>query len=407
MVENYRNHPAEAGLEHAGVALSPPALERPFGMVDVAIVLVNRKKFIIGMSVLVAGLAAALALALPNVYTATTKLLPPQQAQSGASALLAQLGGAGGLAGSLAGVKTPGELHVGMLRSRTIADKLIARFGLKEKYGTPSQDKARAQLAGSTVVSVGKDGMIDVAVDDLDRKFVAQLANGYVEELQRMNKTLAITEASQRRLFFERQLEAAKDNLARVEMSLKGALDTGGMISVDAETRGIVETAARLKAQVSAKEIQLGAMRAFVTAQNPEFQRATEELSSLRNEVDRLEGGRTAPARPAASSQAGLENVQLVRDLKYYQMLYDLLAKQYEAARLDEAKDPSLIQVLDPAVEPEREARPKRALIVVCAALLGFFLALVWSLFWAHRQRSMTAADAGKWKQLQSHLRFG
>lgn len=376
-------------------------------LVDVMIVLARRKKLIIGLPVLVAIIAVAVSLALPNVYSASTKLLPPQQAQSGASALLSQLGGATSLAAGLAGVKSQGEVYVGMLKSRTIADKLIERFGLKNKYDTPSQDMARMRLAGSTVVAAGKDGMITIVVDDKDQKLVAQLANGYVEELQRLSRTMAITEASQRRMFFERQLEAAKDNLAKVEMSLKGAMDTRGVISVDSESRAILETAARLKAQVSAKEIQLGSMRAFVTAQNPEYQRATEELSSLRNELAKLEGGRAASARPAASSQAGLENIQLMRDLKYYQMMYELLAKQFEVARLDEAKEPSLIQVLDPAVEPERKSSPKRALIVLTSTILAFFAAIVWTLLSAVKQRAMTVpADAARWNELQSHFRF-
>jgi tyrosine-protein kinase Etk/Wzc len=376
-------------------------------LVDVMIVLAKRKKLIIGLPLLAAVLSVAVSLALPNVYSATTKLLPPQQAQSGASALLSQLGGASGLAAGIAGVKSPGEIYVGMLKSRTIADKLIERFGLKGKYETPSQESARVRLAGSTVVTSGKDGMIVIVVEDKDQKFVAQLANGYVDELQRLSRTLALTEASQRRVFFERQLEAAKDNLVKIEMSLKGAMDTRGVISVDSESRAILETAARLKAQVSAKEIQLGSMRAFVTTQNPEFQRATEELSSLRNELAKLEGGRAGSARPSGSSQAGLENIQLMRDLKYYQMLYELLAKQYEVARLDEAKEASLIQVLDPAVEPERKSKPKRALIVVTTTILAFFAALVWTLFSAVRQHAMTVpANAARWNELQSHLRF-
>ncbi|WP_426104735.1 Wzz/FepE/Etk N-terminal domain-containing protein [Massilia sp. TSP1-1-2] len=380
------------------------ASSREIEIVDWMLVLVKHKKLVFGLPVLVALLALGLSLLLPNVYTATTKLLPPQQAQSGTAALLAQLGGASSLAAGIAGVKSPGELYVGMLNSRTIADKLIARFGLKSRYGASSLDATRQQLAGSTVVNVGKDGMITIAVADKDPQFVAQLANGYVEELQGLNKLLAITEASQRRLFFERQLAAAKDNLARAEMSLKGAMDTGGVISVDSEGRAILETAARVKAQISAKEVQLGAMRAFVTPQNPEFQRASEELNSLRSELAKLEGGRPPAGRPSGTGQAGLENIQSMRDLKYHQMLYELLAKQYEAARLDEAKDASLIQVLDPAAEPERKSGPNRPLIVVVATLLALFAAILWAFFVAARQRSM-AALAARRDELQSQLR--
>ena len=377
-----------------------------FTILDLLIVLAKHKKLILGLPLAVAVISAGISLALPNAYQATTKLLPPQQPQSGASALLSQLGGAAGLAG-MGGLKNPGDLYIGILKSRTVTDNLVARFDLKMRYDTKSQEAARNRLQGSTVIVAGKDGMITVAVEDQDQKFVAGLANAYVDELQRLTRTLAITEASQRRVFFERQLETAKNNLAKVEMSLKGAMDTRGVISVDSESRAILETAARLKAQVSLKEIQLGSMRAFVTAQNPEFRRVTEELGSLRNELAKLEGGRAGVAQPSENNQAGLDNIQLMRDLKYYQMLYELLAKQYEVARLDEAKEPSLIQVLDPAVEPERKSKPKRALIVLAATLMSGFAAVVWVFFSTAKQRAMAVpAQAARLNELKSYLRF-
>jgi tyrosine-protein kinase Etk/Wzc len=375
-------------------------------MIDLMIIFARRKKLLLGLPLAVAVAVAGLSLALPNVYSATAKLLPPQQ-QSGASALLAQLGGSAGLAGSLAGVKNPSDTYIGMLKSRTVADRLVARFDLKTRYDTASTELARRQLADNTLIAAGKDGMISISVEDRDPKLVAALANTYVSELQQLNRTLAVTEAAKRRLFFEQQLETAKDNLAKVEAALKGAIDTGGVISVDAESEAVLQTAARLKAQVSAKEIELGAMRAFVTAQNPAYRRVTEELASLRSELDRLEGGRPSLSAGAGKSRPGLENIQLMRDLKYYQMLYELLAKQYEVARLDEAKDASLIQVLDPAVEPEFKVRPKRVLIVLGAGLATFFVTLLWVLFSALRQQAMRIpAEAARWRELQSHLGF-
>ena len=407
-METYNEHPN--GVKQALPGL-PPAHVAPgsdeIDLVDVMIILAKRKKLLICAPLVAAVLAVAVSFALPNVYMATTKLLPPQQAQSGASALLAQLGGAAGLAGGLAGVKTPSDIYTGMLMSRTIADKLVARFDLKKHYDTPSPEKARRQLAESTVILAGKDGMISISFEDKDRALVALLANGYVDELKLLTKTLAVTESSQRRMFFERQLEQAKDNLAKVEVSLKGAMESGGVISVDSESAALLQTAARLKAQVSAKEIQLGSMRAFVTEENPEYRRAVEELGSLRNELAKLEGGRGVPVAPSGNKLAGLDNIQLMRDLKYYQMLYELLAKQYEVARLEEAKDASLIQVLDPAVEPEFRSKPKRALIVLFVTFLAFFAALIWTVFSGIRTRSMSVPeDAARWNELQSHLRF-
>jgi uncharacterized protein involved in exopolysaccharide biosynthesis len=300
-------------------------------------------------------------------------------------------------------------VYVGMLKSRTVGDRLVARYDLKKKYHTDSQEIARKNLDGNTEIAAGKDGMITVGVEDKDRKLVASLANGYVEELRRLSRVMAVTEASQRRLFFERELETAKNNLAKVEMSLKGALDTGGVVSVDAESRAVLETAARLKAQISAKEIELGAMRPFVTAQHPEYRRAEEELASLRTELSRLEGGRNAAAtgQGTEGKQAGLANIQLMRDLKYYETLYELLAKQYEVARLDEAKEPSLIQVLDPAVEPERRTRPRRAVIVLVSTVLAGLAAVALAFFLEAKRRAFTdPAERARWTELKNHLRF-
>jgi uncharacterized protein involved in exopolysaccharide biosynthesis len=246
--------------------------------------------------------------------------------------------------------------------------------------------------------------LITITVDDKDPKRAAEIANVYVSELFRLMKTLAVTDASQRRLFYERQLAATKDNLAQAEMALKSTIDTHGVISVDTESRSILETVARLRAQASAKEIQLTAMRAFLTPNNPEYRRAEEELNGLRIELAKLENGRGAQD-VTAGKQGGLENIKLLRDLKYQQMLYEVLAKQYEVARIDEAKDPSVIQVLDPAVIPERKAKPRRAIIVLVSTAIGLVFAVCLGfLLEARRKASQNPETAAKFEQLKAFL---
>jgi tyrosine-protein kinase Etk/Wzc len=288
-----------------------------------------------------------------------------------------QLSGVVGLAG-VGGLKNSNDVYIGMLQSRTIANRLIEKFSLKKIYGTTSQEQARQRLLGSTTVKLGKDGLIDIEVIDTDKKLVAPLANAYVAELGQLTKVLAISEASQRRVFYERQLEQAKDNLAKAEGSLKSNLESRGVISVDVESQALLETAGRLRAQISAKEIELNSMTAFVTTSNPQFKRVEEQLASVRAELGKLENGRGATNTKPGNSREGFENIKLLRDLKYYQMLYEILAKQYEAARLEEAKDPTVIQVLDPAVEPERKFKPQRALIVAVSTMLALIAAIGW-----------------------------
>lgn len=379
-----------------------------FGLVDVLAVLVKNKKLIILMPLLVAILAAAASFMIPEEYSARVRLLPPRAAQSGAMSLISQLGVSGAVA-SATGIKNESELYVGMLRSRTIADRLIEEFDLRAVYDTPLQETARRRLESSTVIEAAKDGLITIDVEDRDRKRVAPLANAYVKELMRLTQVLAVTEASQRRLFFERQLEQAKDNLADAELALKKALDTKGVVSVDADSRAVVETVSRLRAQISAKEIQLNSMTAFVTSNNPSYLRVKEELSSLRAELAKLENGRAdaGVAGENGGRQTGLENIKVLRNVKYYEMLYELLAKQYEAARLDEAKQPSVVQVLDSAVEPERKSKPKRAIIVGIAGVAAMALAILWSfLMEAKTLMLRDPVSAAKWAELKAQLKL-
>lgn len=382
---------------------------RAVNLLDMMIGLAKHKKLLVLLPIAAALLAGGISLFLPNVYRASAVLLPPQQPQSGASALLAQLGGAAGAAAGVAGIKNPNDLYIGMLKSRTVADRVIAKFDLKKAYGIDSQEKARKRLALNTAISAGKDNLISIDVEDEDQQLVAKLSNAYTSELLRLTSDMAVTEAAQRRMFYERQLEMAKNNLAKAEMALKGAIETRGVISVDGESRGVVETIAKLRALVSAKVIELDSMQAFVTPNHPSHKLVAEEISSLRSELAKLENGTgqgTASLGGAAVAQSGFENIQRLRDLKYYQMLYELLSKQYEAARLDEAKDPSVIQVLDAAVAPERHVRPKRLLLAIVGGVAGLFIAFFWAFLAETRKAAMQRPGAAaKWNEFRTLIR--
>lgn len=343
-------------------------------LADLLVILASRKRLLVLVPIVVGALAFMLSFALPTLYRASVTLLPPQQSQSGAAVLMSQLGGAAGLVAGAAGLKNPNDMYVSMLKSRYVADAIIKRFSLAEAYGNKSPERVRAILSSRTTVVAGKDGLISVEVLDGDQARVPAIANAYVDELSQLNRTLALTEAAQRRLFYEQQLKAAKDNLAAAEIKLKQGMGSGGVISVDGESQAIVQTLGRLRAQISAKEVELSSMKAVLTARNPSYMRVQQELSSMRAELGHLENGR--PNAVAGNpSVEGLESISVLRDVKYYQMLYELLAKQYEVARLDEAKDGAVIQVLDRAIEPENKFRPQRLFI----AFSGMFVALFFS----------------------------
>ena len=391
------------------LAVHPPA-DDEISLLDLLIVLAKHKRIVLGVPFAVAIAAAIISLLMSNIYTGTTRILAPQQSASAASALLSQLGGAvgglGGAAGGALGIRNPNDLYVGMLKSRTVADNIITRFNLDKIFNEDYLSNTRRRLANVTTITAGREGIITIEVDDKDPKRAADLANAYVDELKRLTKVLAVTEASQRRLFFEQQLVQAKDNLTATEIAARQGLQKGGLAQVDAQGRSMIEVTARLRAQISAKEVQLGAMRTFAAEGNPELQRVQEEIQALRRELSRIEGSSPigAVARGDVSGNSGLDNLGRLRDVKYYEFLYELLAKQYELAKIDEAKDATVVQVMDKAIEPDRKSKPKRTLIV----LLSMFVALFVSILWAFVQEAATRAkaDAQQMSRLETLRRY-
>jgi tyrosine-protein kinase Etk/Wzc len=375
------------GLEAPGLPPAASAVRRdPYEsqVLDLLIVLSRRKRIILRTTLAAAVLAAIVSLVLPNRYTATTNILPPQQSQSLAASMIGQLGALGPMAAMAQkdlGLKNPNDLYVGMLRSRTAEDALIRRFDLLQVYREKKMSEARKDLENASSIVLGKEGFISISVEDKDRSRAPQIANAYVEQLRQLTQDLAVNEAGQRRIFFERQLELAKNNLAGAEQALKETEQKTGLIQLDGQAKAIIESVVKLRAAIAAKEVELHAMRLFSTEQNPDVQLREQQLSGMRAQLALLEKQSGGPGNVAGNvevpagnvPEAGLQYVRKLRDVKYAETIFELLAKQYEAARLDEAKTAAVIQVLDPAIEPDRKSSPQRTLIVVIVTLLGFF----------------------------------
>jgi tyrosine-protein kinase Etk/Wzc len=345
------------------------------------IVVVKRKSLIMTLVVGVAVLTAIVSLLLPKYYTANTKILPPQENTSIASAMLGQLGPLiGAAAGRDLGIRNPNEMYVAMLRSRTVSDNLIDRFSLMTVYREKLRVEAKKRLDTATEIMAGRDNVISISVEDRDPRRAADMANAYVDELSKLTKTLAVTDAAKRRLFFEREVKAASDELARVEDALKRTEESTGIIQLDGQAKVMLQAFADLRAQMTAKEVQVQAMKSFATPENPDLVRAEQELAALRTQVARFETGRggasTADIALAKVPGAGLEYARKFRDVKYRETLLELLTKQYEIARIDESKDAAIVQVLDKAVPPERRSWPPRTALVVASTLFALLLAV-------------------------------
>ena len=380
-------------------------------MVDILIAMARQKTLLISMPIIGGAIALVITLMLKPVFTSSVVLLPPQQQSSGMSSVLGQLGGLGGMAGGLASLKNPGDLYIGMLQSRTVADILIDRFKLKERYGTSTMARTRKTLENSTKIGAAKSGLITIDVEDHDSQMAADLANAYVKELTLMTETMAVSEASRRRVFFARQLESAKDKLSDAEVNLKKVQEATGMIELVGQVKGLIANTAQLQGTIAAKEVQLSSMRSFATANNPELIRVQDEIRGLNDQLFKLNKGQLSNngdiAIPTGKiPEVSVEYIRSLRDVKFYETIFELLAKQFEMAKIDEAKDANLIQVLDKALPAEKKSGPKSQLIVLGGILGGALLGVILALFrdFLHRSK-LQNPDEQRWQELRAALR--
>ena len=372
-------------------------------LLDLLIVIAERKRTVLWVTAGFAIAAIVITLILTPSYTATVTLLPPQENSSVGAALASQLGSLGGmaaLAGGGLGLKNPDDRYVAMLQSRTVEDAMVKRFGLMQEYHKRYLSDARKAFESHATVEAGtKDGLLHISVEDHDARRAAELANGYVDQFRDLSQHLAITEASQRRLFFQQELEKAKDNLANAEEAMEQTEQKTGVIQPDSQERALIESAASLRAQITAREVQIQGMQTYATGENSELIQAQQELAGLRAELAKLGGSENTAGNEfmipkGLVPKTGMEYVRRLRDVKYYETIFDILARQFEVAKLDEAKEGSVIQVVDPAITPDRKSFPRRSVIVVAATAVGLFLGILIALFQAGFQHMKDDQEA-------------
>ena len=375
-------------------ALPADVAEDEISLLDLLQVVVDNLRLLL-LGPLVVGLAAlGFSFTIAPTFTAKTQFLPPQQQQSAAASMLASLGSLGGLAGA-AGIKNPSDQYMAFMKSVSVQDALIDRFQLVERYKAKLREDARKGLTARARIASGKDGIISVEVDDHDPKVAADMANAHVDELRKLLARLAVTEAQQRRVFFEKQLAQTKDNLVKAEQALKSTgVNSSALKSTPAAA---VETVARLKAMISAQEVKLASMRGYLSESAPDFKLALNELAAYRSQLAKAEEN-----EPASTSAT--DYVARFRDYKYHETLFELFAKQYELARVDESREGAVIQVLDVAQPPERKSKPKKALIAIIATLATGFALLLWVFV---RQALRTASNSPETAEKLQTLRTG
>jgi len=365
-------------------------------LLDLLIVLSKRRKFIVLFTLGVAVLTAIVVLVLPSKYTAETIVLPPRESSSAASSMLSQLGSASALAsmaGGGLGIKNPGDMYVALFKVPSVENALIQRYGLMARYHAKKMSDARKSFENrSSVVFGTKDGLIRVTVTDQDPKMAADIANAYVDQFRILSANLAITEAAQRRVFFEQQLKETNDQLAIAEEAMKSMEQKTGVLQIDSQARALIEAAGSLRGQIAAKEVQLQAMRSYATEDNSQLVVVEQELAGLKTQLAKLGGTDTVSSNDVIVPKgnipaAQMEYIRRYRDLKYYEMIEEIIARQFEMAKLDEAKEGAIIQVASVATPPDKRSSPMRTISILIAFVLGFFVACGWCIFRAAIQR--------------------
>lgn len=357
---------------------------------------VTRYGRLLTLGPLAAGLLAlAYSFTLTPAFTSTTRILPPQP-QGNFAATLNSLGALGGLAGNAAGIKSPVDQYIGFLSSETVQDRIIERFNLRQRFQRDLKEDLRKQLSGAVIAQSGKDGIIVISATDADPKFAADLANAHVEQLIELINSLAVTEAQQRRAFFQTQLEVASKDLASADLALRATgIDTAAIRTNPTATMQAVASA---QEHVAAQEVKLATLSTVVTPNSTEYQRAQHQLSAMRAKLQQLTNSR--------DDKANGDFIGKYRDYKYREAMVELYTRQFEAARIDEAREGASVQVIDVAQPPTRKSQPKKGLMAVIATVATFSMLLLFVLLqFASMQASQQPETRVQFERVRNNFR--
>ena len=380
-------------------------------LIELVRIILLRKIVIAAFVLSLAVVAGIVAFVINPVYTAEATFLPPNSLSAGTSLQSAQFGALGG-AGGLLGIKDPSMIYVGILESRSVADELIQEFNLQSVYKTEKLSATEKTLAAHTKFIPGKDSLIGIAVEDTDPRRAADMANAYLKALSKQNDRLVLTEAGQRRAFFEQQLEKEKNQLADAEVELSRTQQQTGLISPSGQAQVQINTIAQTRAAISSREIQLSAINQGETAQNPEVIRLRSEIGELKAQLSQLEnssakGGPGDVMVPTSKvPELSLEYIRKEREVKYHEALFELLLRQLESARLDESHSAPLVQIVDAAVVPDHKSWPPHALLVLLGAFIGAVFGLAWvALPYIWQIKMQSPVSAANWQMIKEAAR--
>jgi uncharacterized protein involved in exopolysaccharide biosynthesis len=384
-------------------------------LIDHLIVLAKHSRMIVFVTGAVTLLTFLVLLVIPNKYTATARLLPPQQNMAFSAQLLNFIGSGtpgaptgntmAGMASSLLGLKSPAELYVAMMTGNTSFDRIIERFNLRKLYKETNIEATRKTLGKNAKVVALKNGLIAIEVTDKDPQRAARMANAFYEELDGLLQEITVQEAKGRMAFMKKEREQSNQNLAKAENALRTFSEEHGVIQIDTQAKGVLEYVARLRAMIDAKEVQIKVMRQQATPYNYDLVRLETEIKALRgNLISAEKQYEQACAGDVCLTTAklpalGMEFLRLYREVKFQDALYQLYTKMEELMRLDTMKDFTVVQVVDRALPPEKRSN-QRLLPTVLAGILTLFAMIFVSFsheYWQNnKDREETSQSLGR-----------
>jgi len=387
--------------------------EPDINLLDLLIALGQEKWTLMVVTAFAALAGIVVSLVTPATYVSRTSIMPSQQSGGGGGGLaslgsLTGIAGLGALSNMAAGIKSSDEMFIALMRSQSVQSALIEQFKLKDRYGARNTEEARLALnLNVSVVADKKSGLLFIDAQDKDPHFAAQLANAQVKELNVILSRLAVTEAQQRRAYYEQQIINTQTKIPQLELEYKEAQKSSGL-----EVASLLSEVGTLPGQIAAKELQLQVLSRFATAQNPELKRLAAEISALRSQMSRYELSKTGPktsdpGKLGQSTESSKNNfvqkaTQAYNTLKIQEALLDGYVKQLELAKVDEAKEGPAVQVVDEARPPEMRAKPERKKLVIAYTVTGFIIAFVLAALRALLRHIRSTPDGlQRWSQLK------
>jgi uncharacterized protein involved in exopolysaccharide biosynthesis len=383
-----------------------------YGFSQFLSIAIKWRKLIVLNLIVVLATAVIISLVLPKWYTSQISLLPPENQGMDSFSVMSMISSdLPSNFSKLTNFKTAADLYVAIIKSRNVREGVIRKMDLIQVYKAINIEEALEKLNDLTFVDRSEEQIISIKVTDRSAIRAAQIAQTYVEELDRVNRMSRVTTARQTREFIEKRLAETHEELIRTAENLRDFQKQHKAISVEEQTKAVIETAAQLRAQIALTEMRLNIIRQSFQETHSQVKMLKSELEEMNQQLEKVETGAQLDHNDyllpfSAIPELGMQLAFLVKDLETQKAIYKLLVQQYEQSKIQEARDTPTIQVLDKAVPPLKKSRPKRALIVLISGLLSILMSgfFVFSSEYVEQIREQKTEDYYRLKKVKDTL---